>query len=168
MIAPAHPDSAPSGLRPGGGIRFASFDWGEYEYEYTHRYVEKDLPATYVNQPNWLQRRRSHQLSTVRRAEKVGKSSRKCCMGSRRAFYEQIMEKIMRSPAMWHENKRVKYDARHIWLFWRYVSYLSNWIYLVLYVYCAKYRAFLSTAYVPSFLWLFPVLALPSYYVEVR
>ena len=40
MIAPAHPDSAPSGLRPGGGIRFACFDWGEYEYEYTHRYVE--------------------------------------------------------------------------------------------------------------------------------
>ena len=105
MIAPAHPDSAPSGLRPGGGIRFACFDWGEYEYEYTHRYVEKDLPATYVNQPNWLQRRRSHQLSTVRRAEKVGKSSRKCCMGSRRAFYEQIMEKIMRSPAMWHEKE---------------------------------------------------------------
>ena len=57
MIAPAHPDSAPSGLRPGGGIRFACFDWGEYEYEYTHRYVEKDLPATYVNQPNWLQKR---------------------------------------------------------------------------------------------------------------
>ena len=49
MIAPAHPDSAPSGLRPGGGIRLACFDWGEYEYEYTHRYVEKDLPATYVN-----------------------------------------------------------------------------------------------------------------------
>ena len=43
MIAPAHPDSAPSGLRPGGGIRFACFDWGEYEYEYTHRYVETYL-----------------------------------------------------------------------------------------------------------------------------
>ena len=30
------------------------------------------------------------------------------------------------------------------------MSYLSNWRYLVLYVYCARYRAFLSTAYVSS------------------
>jgi len=50
----------------------------------------------------------------------------------------------------------------------RYVSYLSNWRCLVLYVYCARYRAFLSTAYVPTFCGSFPVLALPSTNVEVR
>ena len=50
MIAYTHPGSAPSGLRPGGGIRFACFDWGEYEYEYTHRYVETYLLPTWTNQ----------------------------------------------------------------------------------------------------------------------
>ena len=50
----------------------------------------------------------------------------------------------------------------------RYVSYLSNWRCLVLYVYCARYRAFLSTAYGSPFCGSFPVLALPSTNVEVR
>ena len=54
----------------------------------------------------------------------------------------------------------------HVKRLLRYVSYLSNWRYLVLYVYCARYRAFLSTVHVPFFVPFFvaPSLVCSTFY----